>query len=92
MNIVTRIVVAFISGVAALYFVFWFANPSNFSLHFPFWIGSIGSFPLIPSGSEPAGTARRSGDLCRMSTGPKLHPPTCLCHIQHGIDANTAQR
>jgi hypothetical protein len=44
MNVIIRIVVTLISGVATLYFVFWFANPSNFSLHFPFWIGSLGSF------------------------------------------------
>ncbi|HSS52045.1 MAG TPA: hypothetical protein VLX28_24145 [Thermoanaerobaculia bacterium] len=43
MNIVTRIAVTLISGVATLYFVFWFAIPSTFLLHSPFWISSLGS-------------------------------------------------
>jgi hypothetical protein len=43
MNALIRIVVTLISGVATLYFVFWFAIPSTFWLHFPFWIGSLGS-------------------------------------------------
>jgi hypothetical protein len=49
MNIVLRIVVTLISGVATLYFVFWFANPSNFLPHFPFWIGSLVSV-LVAAG------------------------------------------
>ena len=44
MNTVTRILMTLISGVATLYCVFWFASPSNFLLHFPFWISSLGSF------------------------------------------------
>jgi hypothetical protein len=49
MNIVTRIAATLISGIAALYFVFWFANPSTFLLHFPFWIGSLFSV-LVAAG------------------------------------------
>jgi hypothetical protein len=49
MNIVTRIAATLISGVAALYFVFWFGIPLTFLLHFPLWIGSIASF-LVAAG------------------------------------------
>ena len=38
-----RIVVTLISGVAALYFVFWFGIPLTFLVHSPSWIGSLGS-------------------------------------------------
>ena len=43
MHVVTRIVVTLISGVAALYFVFWVGSSLTFSLHLPFWISFLGS-------------------------------------------------
>lgn len=38
MNVVTRIVMTLISGVAALYFVFWVGSSLTLSFHFSFWI------------------------------------------------------
>ncbi len=49
MNIGIRILVTLISGVATLYFVFWFGIPLTFLLHFPFWVGSLVSV-LIAAG------------------------------------------
>ena len=43
MNVVIRIAATLISGVATLYFVFWFAIPLIFRLHFPSWISFLGS-------------------------------------------------
>jgi hypothetical protein len=48
MNVVVRILVTLISGVATFYFMFWVGSPLTFSLHpsslhFPLWIGSFGS-------------------------------------------------
>jgi hypothetical protein len=43
MNIMIRILVTLISGVASLYCVFWFAIPMSFSLHHPLWVSGLGS-------------------------------------------------
>jgi|SRR5947209_10285640 len=45
MNVVIRIVVTLICGVATFYFVFWAGSPLTFlSLHLPLWVGGLGSF------------------------------------------------
>lgn len=44
MNVVARSVVALFSGVTTLCFVFWVTSPLILlHLHFPFWVGSLGS-------------------------------------------------
>src|SRR4051812_3254484 len=49
MKLIIRIVVTLLSGMATLYFVFWFAIPLAFSLHFPSWVDYLGSF-LVAAG------------------------------------------
>ena len=50
MNVVIRIVVTLICGVATFYFVFWTGSPLTvLSLHLPFWISGLGSF-LVAAG------------------------------------------
>lgn len=43
MNIMLRILVTLISGVATLCCVFWFGIPFSFSLYHPLWISYLGS-------------------------------------------------
>jgi len=49
MNVVIRILVTLISGVATLFFVFWQGSSLILSLHVPFWISSLGSL-LVAAG------------------------------------------
>lgn len=45
MNVVIRIAVTLISGLATFYLLFWIASPLTFlSLHLPLWISALGSF------------------------------------------------
>jgi len=43
-------------------------------------IAAVASYKI----EEPRSTSR--GDLCRISTGPKLHPLTCLYDTPNGIE------
>src|SRR3954453_13097182 len=49
MNVVIRILVTIISGVATLFVVFWEGSSLILSLHLPFWISFLGSL-LVAAG------------------------------------------